>query len=296
MYIVGIDIGGTAIKCGLIDNGKVVAKEFVKTEPHDVMNGVKKAFGLLLEKNKISPKDVEKIGVGVPGIIDNGVVLHSANLDLANVDIKKEMAKITGIPCETRNDGDMATLAEYNFGAGVGTKNMLMLTLGTGVGGGIIIDGKLYNANGSSELGHIPFVYGGEKCGCGGSGCVERYISCSALIRLANKYMDSKATSLKGIQNLQVSDIDSAFVSGDSVAIDVVEDYTSKLAVALSGYCNMFRPEMIVIGGGMTHAPHIVDRAIEKLASLNYGYKNAPKVKVTLAKLGNLAGILGAVI
>lgn len=294
MYTVGIDIGGTAIKCGLIDNGKVIAKEFVKTEPQDVMSGVKKAFGLLLEKNKISPKEIEKIGVGVPGIIENSVILYSANLNLTGVDIKKEMAKITSIPCYIRNDGDMATLAEYTFGAGMGTKNMLMLTLGTGVGGGIIVDGKLYSGQVTSELGHIPFIYDGEECGCGGRGCVERYISCSALTRLAYKYMKNKITSLNGIQNLQVSDIDSAFIDGDSVATEVVEDYTSKLAVALSGYCNMFRPEKIVIGGGMTHAPHIVSRAIDKLDSLNYGYKNAPKVEVTLAKLGNLAGILGA--
>ncbi len=296
MYRIGIDVGGTAIKCGLIDVDKIICREFVKTDPQDVIGGVKNVLEKVLSSSKVEPKDIERIVVGVPGISKDGVILYSANVKLEGVDVKKEMSKFTDIPVDVRNDGDMATLAEYTLGAGKGTKNMLMLTLGTGVGGGIVVDGKLYSGQITSELGHIPFIYGGEACGCGGHGCVERYISCSALIRLAKSKMKDRETSLKNIEDLHASDIDVAYMNGDDVAVCVVEEYASKLATALCGYCNILSPDVIVIGGGIVHAPHIIECAIEKLKQMNYGYKNAPKVEVRLASLGNLAGILGAIV
>lgn len=296
MYRIGIDIGGTAIKCGLIESNKVVCKEFVKTNPDDVISGIKKSLENVLNAGKISPDSIEKIVIGVPGIIENGIVLYSANVKLAGIDLRKEISKFTSIPVDVRNDGDMATLAEYVLGVGRGYKNMIMLTLGTGVGGGIIIDGKLYSGPATSELGHIPFIYGGEPCGCGGSGCVERYVSCSALIRLAKEIMQGNSTPLSDIANLQVSDIDKMYTQGDPIAIKIVEEYSNRLATALAGYSNIFRPGLIVIGGGMTHAPNIINCAIEKLKQMNYGYKNAPSVDIKIASLGNLAGILGAVI
>lgn len=299
MYIIGIDIGGTTTKAGLIKDNKIIDKVDIKTDRNDVMRGVAKVMHEIMSKGNVKPTEIKGISLGCPGIVKNGIVLSSANLNLKNVNLYDEMSKITSLPVYVKNDGDMATLAEYRLGAGVGSNNMVMLIFGTGVGGGIITSGFLYEGQGgSAELGHIPFVYGGLICGCGNRGCMERYVSCMALSALAKDMLDTGEKSiLENKDIIPASEIDRAYMLGDEVASRIVEEYSSRLAQAFIAYCNIFRPDVIVVGGGLTHAPNIIAKAIEKAEKLDYGYMGAPRVDIRLATLGGDAGILaGAVL
>ncbi len=299
MYTIGIDIGGTTTKAGLIKDNKIIDRVDIKTDKNDVMKGVAKVMHEIMSNGNIKPSEIKGISLGCPGIIQNGVVLSSANLNLKGVNLYDEMAKITSLPVFVKNDGDMATLAEYHLGAGKGSNNMIMLIFGTGVGGGIVINGRLYEGQGgSAELGHIPFVYGGEECGCGNRGCMERYVSCTSLSTLAKEMLGTSEKSiLESKDIIPASEIDRAYMLGDEVAGRIVEEYSSRLAQAFTAYCNIFRPDVIVVGGGLTHAPNIIARAIEKAEKLDYGYRGAPKVDIRVASLGGDAGILaGAVL
>lgn len=299
MYIIGIDIGGSTIKAGLIKDNKILDRVDTKTDRNDVMKGVAKVMHEVMSRGNVKPTEVKGISLGCPGIIKNGIVLSSANLNLKDCNLYEEMAKITSLPVYVKNDGDMATLAEYHLGAGVGSNNMVMLIFGTGVGGGIITSGFLYEGQGgSAELGHIPLVYGGLECGCGNRGCMEKYVSCMALSALAKDMLkDGEKSMLENKDIIPASEIDRAYMLGDEVAGKIVEEYSNKLSQCFMAYCNIFRPDVIVVGGGLTHAPNIIARAIEKAEKLNYGYIGAPKVDIRLATLGGDAGILaGAVL
>lgn len=298
MYTIGVDIGGTTVKAGLIDGDKVISKVSTKTIVDNVMKCVSKLIGQLLSENKLKTTDIKGISLGCPGIMSRGVIISSANLKLSNCNLLEEMAKITSLPVIAKNDGDMATIAEYKMGAGKGSSNMVMLIFGTGLGGGIIIDGKPYEGlGGAGEVGHIPFVYNGKPCGCGNRGCIERYVSCIALSDLAKEKLSEGKTSTIEYQDIiNASSIEKAYLEGDEVAKDIVEEYTDRLVQTFTAISNIFRPDIIVVGGGLVHAPKIVDIAIEKTKAIDYGYKGAPAVEIKVAALGSDAGILAAAV
>ncbi|MBE5739072.1 MAG: ROK family protein [Clostridiales bacterium] len=299
MYVIGIDIGGTTVKAGLIDGTKIISKLSAKTDTEHVMKVVAKVLKELMAENNVKASDIKGISLGCPGILRQGVVLLSANLKLSNCNLLDEMEKITSLPVIVKNDGDMAAIAEYGLGVGKGSTNMVMLTFGTGMGGGIILGGKLYEGQGGAgEVGHIPLVYGGKECGCGNKGCMERYVSCAALSDLAKEMLsEGRESILVKEDKIQASDIEKAYLAGDEVAKDIVEEYTNRLVYAFTAYSNIFRPDTIVVGGGLVHAPEIVNLAIEKAKAIGYGYKGAPPVDIKIASLGNDAGILaGAVL
>ncbi len=299
MFTIGIDIGGTTVKAGLIDGTTIVDRQVLKTDALDAIGEVKKVIKDIMNKNKISSKDIKGISIACPGIVKDGVVYASANLCLEKCNIYDEMAKFTSLPVIVKNDADMATIAECKLGAGKGSDNMILLTIGTGIGGGIIIGGKLYEGKGGAgELGHIPFIYGGKPCGCGNRGCIEKYASCIALTELAKEMVESNGgTSLTISDCERASEIEKHYLLGDSVAVAIVEEYTDRLVQALTAYCNIFRPDKIVLGGGIVNAPQIISVAIDKLKRLDYGYKNGFPVDVIVASLGNDAGMLaGAVL
>ena len=167
MYLLGVDIGGTNLKVGLIKNKKIIDKIVVPTNKENVISQIEEIIGGLLSLHKLTAKDILRMGVGCPGIVVKGKVLNSANLNFQNCELQKILSKDLKIKTFVKNDADMATLGEYALGAGKGVENLIMLTIGTGVGGGIILSGNLYEGNGAGEFGHVTLYKDGIKCNCG---------------------------------------------------------------------------------------------------------------------------------
>ena len=292
-YAVGIDLGGTFIKGGVTDDlGNMIVYDKAATEAEKgdkaVSKNISKLSLDLLKTAHMTASDVRGIGMGVPGMIDseNGEVVYANNLMWSHFKISDAVNKQTGLKVMISNDANVAALGEAKFGEGRGCKNTVMLTLGTGVGGGIVLDGKLYegNASAGAELGHMVIVKDGLRCSCGRRGCLEAYASASALVRdtkrALQQHPESKMNEAKEIDGTTAF----RYKDCDPYAKDVLDRYFGYLACGIIDYANIFRPEK----EGLT-APlqKIVDEEI-------YGGSMGPAVKITTAKLGNKAGILGA--
>ena len=308
MIAIGIDIGGTSIKGAAVDsNGRVYetfSMPFVKGEPGDVT--VKKLASIV--KEYIASFDLDKkiagIGIGCPGTLDikNGVVNYSNNLGWNNLPLVDIMHEQLPYPIRLTNDANAASLGEAKFGAGKAFETIIMLTLGTGVGGGIIIGGKLFEGNEGKggELGHSVIVVDGEPCTCGRKGCLEAYASATALIRDAKKAMRSNKRSLMW----KISpDIDlvggrvpfEAAKQGDPTALAVIDNYVKYLGEGILNFCNIFRPNVVVLSGGLANAgAFLFDKVNKYVEERYYGYKSTPAVKVVPAELGYDSGKIGA--
>ena len=307
MIAIGIDIGGMSIKGAAVDsNGRVYEKfsmPFVKGEPGeetirklaDIVKEYIAANGL---ENKISG-----IGLGSPGTLDvkNGIVNYANNLGWENLHVADIFHEVLPYPVRLTNDANAASLGEAKYGAGKSYDNIIMLTLGTGVGGGIIINGKLYEGNEGkgAELGHSVIVVDGEQCTCGRKGCLETYASATALIRETKKAMLSNRRSLMW---KVCPDIDlvsgkvpfEAAKQGDKVAINVLDNYIKYLGEGILNFCNIFRPNVVVLSGGIANAgDYLFDRVNKYIKDRNYGYKMTPEVKVVPAELGYDSGKIG---
>ena len=296
MYLIGIDIGGTNLKIGLIKDEEIIDKIEQPTNSFDLIRQLVSVTFELVEKNNLKMQDITAIGVGCPGIIINGKVLESANLKLFDCDLQNILKESFKVPVIVKNDADMATLAENKLGAGVGSQNMLLLTIGTGVGGGIVINGQLYEGNGGAgELGHITYVKNGIPCNCGRDGCYEKYVSAKALSDRALKIMEEMENTIPvdETNTVHASVLSQKYDEGDKCAIRIVNEYVEDFANLVMSLCNNFRPEKIVIGGGITYAPNIIYMMAEYCKMYNYGYKGSPAVRIVKASLGNEAGILG---
>lgn len=307
MNILGIDVGGTSIKGAIVnDKGKVLTERFsfpiVKDEnQEDTINRLVIFVKEYLDK--ISVK-VDGIGMGVPGSLDTteGSVIFSNNLKWKDLEIVKMFKKSFDLPIKISNDANVAALGEAKFGAGKKYKNIVMITLGTGVGSGIVIDGKLYEGtNGKgAELGHTTLVYNGLECSCGRRGCLEMYASATALIRQTREAMErNKFTKMwDGIKDLSEVDGRTAFEwakLGDKVAEDVVARYVSYLSEGLLSMCNVFRPECIVLSGGIANqGKNLTDKVKKYMSAQSYGYPFSPKTEIAIANLGYNSGIIGA--
>ncbi|MBE5755048.1 MAG: ROK family protein, partial [Clostridiales bacterium] len=233
-----------------------------------------------------------------------GVVEFSSNLKWNKMPVGKILSEQLGMPVKVCNDANVATYGEAIYGAGKKYNTVIMLTLGTGVGGGIVIDKKLYEGNGSKagEVGHTTLVLGGEKCNCGRSGCCEAYVSASALIRDTKRAMleDDKslmwqvAKSLDGVDGTTACECAKL---GDKTAIKVYDNYANYLAETIMNFCNIFRPEAIILGGGISNHGKFLFEKVRKICKKNYyGYKGTPEVKIVCARLKNDAGVIGAAI
>ena len=289
MYTIGVDIGGTNIKVGIIDDDEIIDKIVVPTNAFDLIMQICNLIDTIMDKNNINISQVVGIGVGCPGIVKDGIIVESANLQLHNVPLKDILLEKYSTSVIVKNDGDMATLGEFYLASDV--KNMILLTIGTGVGGGIILNGKLYEGgNGYSEFGHTTLFCNGKTCNCGRRGCLEQYVSYKALLNLAKeKYRDTIP-----YDDLSAEMIYERYKRQESKAIDIIEEYTDYLAEGVLNYCNIFRPDRIVIGGGISYVPEIIEIVKNKCYKQNYGYKNSDKVEIIPAKLKNDAGIMGA--
>ena len=308
MIAIGIDIGGMSIKGAAVDsNGRVYEKfsmPFVKGEPGE--ETIRKLADIVKEyiaANGLENK-IAGIGLGSPGTLDieHGIVNYANNLGWENLHVADIFHEVLPYPVRLTNDANAASLGEAKYGAGKSYNNIIMLTLGTGVGGGIIINGKLYEGNEGkgAELGHSVIVVDGEQCTCGRKGCLETYASATALIRETKKAMVSNRRSLMW---KVCPDIDlvsgkvpfEAAKQGDKAAINVLDNYIKYLGEGILNFCNIFRPNVVVLSGGIANAgDYLFDRVNKYIKDRNYGYKMTPEVKVVPAELGYDSGKIGA--
>lgn len=295
MYIIGVDVGGTNIKAGLLFNGEIIGRIVDPTNTFDLVKQINNLVKRLLEENSLTLSDVSGVGVGFPGIVIDGKIMDSANIGLKEFHLQTILAEQLGVNVKVINDGSLAILGEWKYGNGENLNNLVMITIGTGIGGGIIANGKLYEGNGGGELGHITFVKNGIPCGCGRNGCVEKYISYSALCGraelLMNKMNHNIIVSEKGIT---ANDLMNAYKNGDECAKIILDEYVEDLSEGILNYCNIFRPDRLLIGGGLSYSEDIIKKVILKCKEKDFGYKGAPAVEIVPAKLKNDAGLLGA--
>ncbi|MBQ8407004.1 MAG: ROK family protein [Clostridia bacterium] len=306
-FYVGIDLGGTFIKGGIVDSeGNVLIKDKTPTESEfgadRVAENVAKLVHGLLERLNMTKNDVVGIGMGVPGMIDSeqGVVIYSNNLRGEHFAIGGEVEKMTGLKVKIANDANVAALGEVVFGGAKNKKNVILLTLGTGVGGGIVADGKLIEGNkgAGAELGHAVIIAGGEQCTCGRKGCLEAYASATALIRDTKREMlQNPQSKMWEVGSLDKVDGETAFKyqAEDKSAKKVVDTYIERLAFGVTNFANIFRPEVVLLGGGVSAEGDNLVKPVQAIVDREiFAGDKGPGVKVDTAKLKNSAGILGA--
>ena len=307
---IGVDIGGMSLKAGPVtEEGKILFKD---TEPTNCKETGKEGFlkdikNLILRViNKIDKNlyEIKGIGFGMPGFVSPSKVIveYSPNLFLEDVHLGEYLQDLN-IPCFISNDANVAALAEAKFGAGKDFKNVILLTLGTGVGGGVIIDGKLFEGvdGKGTELGHATIMIGGDLCNCGRKGCYERYASATALLNQTKQAMEEHKESkmwdyCKGdIKNVSGLTSFECAKAGDKTAIDVVNRYVMYVSEGILNYLNIFRPNAVLIGGGISNQGDYFINMIKKyVKDANYGFVRAPEVEILTASLKNDAGIIGA--
>lgn len=308
MYTIGIDIGGMSIKFGIVDkNGEIFIQSRVKTAKsaidgvNDIINEIKR---LLLENN-LSVSDINGIGIGCPGAVDSekGIMDVLPNLGWESVAIADILKEHFDLPVKISNDANVAALGEAIYGVAKDYNDCVMFTLGTGVGGGIIINKKLVEGGWSrgAELGHVTLVLDGEQCTCGRKGCIERYVSATALIEQTKKAMIAdKASKMWEFVQGDIEKVDgkTAFECsklGDKSAEKVRDTYVMYLAESMMSMFNIFRPEAFILGGGVSaQGEYLIERLKKYCEKYSYGYHHAPKTEILEAKLGNNAGIIGA--
>ena len=308
MYYIGIDLGGTNIAVGIVTKeGEILKKTSVPARaerPFDqIFADMADCIRRLLSETGISESEIASIGIGTPGCIDTekGILIFAGNFKYGkNVDYRAEMAKHFDIPVYIGNDANVAALAEVRAGAAKGVKNAVMITLGTGVGGGIIIDGKIFEGaySAAGELGHIVLVSDGEPCSCGRKGCWEAYASVTALVRQTKAAMLENPASLMNKPPMEQVSGRTAFDAakkGDKAALAVVDRYQEYITEGLADMVNIFSPEIIVVGGGISkEGDYLLDPVREKIKSRVFGVGLLPERKIVPAALGNDAGLIGA--
>lgn len=302
-FCFGVDVGGTSVKMGLFDmEGTVLDKWEIPTRTEnngsEILPDIAAAVKNKMQEKSIDKADVTGIGVGVPGPVDaEGVVHVAVNLGWGVTNLKKILEELTGMHVEAGNDANVAALGEMWKGGGVGHKNLVAVTLGTGVGGGIIVNGQiLAGATGAGgEIGHIH-VEDEETvaCNCGNKGCLEQYASATGIVNLANKKLAETAEDTVLRQSeVSAKTVFDAVKAGDKVAREIAEEFGEYLGKALASIAGVVNPEIFVIGGGVSKAGNVVLEFIEKYYR-PYVFQGSRDVIFALATLGNDAGIYGA--
>jgi len=297
-FIVGLDLGGTNIKIGLVNQqGRILRKKALATTNFRDKNQLIAAFVNLVKQfileEKLRKNNILGLGMGLPGPIDSkrGIVHFFPNIPgWNNVPLKRIMENRLNLPTFVDNDVNLITLAEWKYGAGRGVNNMVCLTLGTGVGGGIIIEGRLYRGSSltAGEIGHIPINEDGPLCNCGGRGCLERYVGNRYILQYARKRLKNKRLTLEELTRLAKN--------GNHIAIDIWQITGRRIGVALAGLVNVLNPSRIVIGGGISDAGRVLFSEVSRTLKRRAMPQQAKCVKVLKAKLGSDAGIIGALI
>ncbi|WP_350344191.1 ROK family protein [Proteinivorax tanatarense] len=304
---IGIDIGGTNIACGLVEEGQILYKTSLATNASEgkesVFNSIFKAVQMVLDNTETTIKQIAGIGVGVPGMVDmdTGVVKLAPNLYWEYVPVKEILEKKFKVPVVVDNDANAAALGEVLSGAGKGNKDVVCITIGTGIGAGLIINGKIHHgkSGGAGEFGHTIVNEKGPLCNCGSRGCLETLTSATAIVNKGKDILQQESDSIlkdcivEG-QPLGAKEIFLAAQKGDKWCKEVIEESCKHLGMALANVVNLLNPEQIIVGGGVSQAGEALFRPLKKWVnyySLDILNKD---LSVDPAELGNDAGIIGA--
>lgn len=309
MMNIGIDVGGMTIKSGIVDeNCNIIETLIIPTEVEKgfekIAQNMVDMINNIVKKAKLTLNDIDTIGVGIPGVADeNGKIHFATNLYWADVDLGKILRD--NFPSQkiyVENDATVACVAEYSFGSIKGVKNAIMLTLGTGVGGGIIINGEKYSgSNGiGSEIGHMVINNGDNfyECSCGNNGCFETYCSALAIIKYAQKLLEDGAYSEK-LKDMKKEDITAKLIfegyeEKDELCVKVVDRFIDNLSIGIANLINIFAPEFITLGGGVANSYNLYIDELYKKVQEKIIFKKLPFARIVKAQLGNDAGIIGA--
>lgn len=308
-YYVGIDLGGTNIVAGVVDEEyNIIAKASVKTNcprpEKEIADDMAKTALQAVKNAGLTIDDIEWIGVGTPGIANSstGVIERANNLGFFNTPMVKYISESIDKPVFIENDANAAAYGEYVAGAAKGARNAVCITLGTGVGGGIIVDGKIYAGSNfaGAEIGHTVIEVDGAQCSCGRKGCFEAYSSATGLIRMSKEAMAqfpesimNKMAEEKGKVTARTSF--DAMRAGDKAAKDVVDKYIKYLAAGITNTINIFQPDVLCIGGGVCNEGDPLLLPVKALVEKeDFANKSEKRTEVVIAKLGNDAGIIGA--
>jgi len=307
-YVIGIDLGGTNLRTGLVDrNGKIHHRLSIKTEnnadPQTISNQIFYLIDEIINVGaglKPAPPNIIGVGLGSPGLVDKKgeTILFSPNLPLwRNIPIKRMVSERFSVPCVLENDANAAAWGEKWVGAGKEADSLVMLTLGTGIGGGIIINNKLWRGvnNVAAEIGHMVIQMDGPKCSCGNYGCIEAYASATSMVRRFKESLKSGVpSSLKDAGEITAKMINDAAFQGDKASLDIIKETGHYLGVALVNIMHVLNPEVIVLTGGMIGSGDLLMNPIKQVIKEKAFEASAKETKIVFSQLGNDAGIIGA--
>lgn len=308
-YYVGIDLGGTNIVAGVVDEDyNIIAKASTKTNcprpEKEIADDMAKMALQAVKNAELTIDDVEWIGIGTPGIANSstGVIERASNLGFENTPMVKYIQETIDKPVFIENDANAAAYGEYVAGAAKGAKNAVCITLGTGVGGGIIVDGKIYAGSNfaGAEIGHTVIEVDGAQCSCGRKGCFEAYSSATGLIRMSKEAMEACPDSIMNKMAEEKGKVTArtsfdAMRAGDKTAKDVVDKYIKYLAAGITNTINIFQPDVLCIGGGVCNEGDPLLLPVKALVKEeDFARNSEKKTEIVIAKLGNDAGIIGA--
>ena len=309
-YFIGIDIGGTKILTALADNeGKIITKAHNPTEADQgrdvIIDNIKSTIDRVIDNSKVKKEEIVKIGLGTPGPLDlkNGRIIENSNLSWSDVPIVKILEKTTGIPVILENDANAAGLGEKFFGAGRGANNIVYITISTGIGGGVIIDNKIFHGKGNAaEIGHMTLIPDSKfQCGCGNYGCFEAVASGTAIAKRGKEIIKENKTGLiyeYSEGNIDLVDaplIAAAAREGDQDAIEIFKLTGRLLGVGIANVLNLFDPEIIVLGGGVMHAEDLFMDELKNSLRKRALKSNLKNLQIKNAKLGKNTGVKGAI-
>ena len=304
-YYIGIDSGGTNIVAGVVDeNYQILTKASVKTNlprpEQEIAADMAAVARQAAEEAGLSLDQIEWVGVGTPGIANSatGIIEYSNNLGFCNTPMVQYLEEALGRPAFIENDANAAAYGEYVAGAAKGAKHAVCITLGTGVGGGIIIDGKIYCGSnfGGAEIGHTVIDVNGPMCSCGRKGCFEVFSSATGLIRMTKEALAAHPESaMKDEERITGRTAFNYMRAGDETAKQVVDDYIRYLAAGITNTINIFQPDVLCIGGGVCNEGDPLLLPMKEIVKKEVYTRNSPKnTEIVIAKLGNDAGIIGA--
>jgi glucokinase len=309
-FIIGIDIGGTAIKSGVFDKStnKFVARKEIKTQAFlgkkEIIKDIRELIKSMISEKNIQITDVIGIGVGSPGIIKDNVVNNAFNFKNWNrTNIKTELQKTFKTDIKSDNDVNIAALGEKYFGAGKKFSNFIMLTLGTGIGGGIIINDNLYTGIGGAagEIGHIKLEKNGRKCSCGAQGCFEAYASATGILTTIYQELKGNKTTIfhklteNNINLLEAKHLFDACRLADKFALKILDKWVAYLSIGIANCINFFNPEAIIIGGGLSKSFKVFEKKLKNALRFNALPIPLKSCKIKKAELLNNAGIYGTI-
>ena len=303
-YAIGIDLGGTNVKYALIDNEGVfhfdgILPSMAEVSAEAVIGQLAEAVSQVKKVAALNGIDLKGVGIGTPGIVDETgrvVVGGAENIrGWENIALAGRLEEISGLPVRMGNDANLMGLGETVFGAGRGASDVVFITVGTGIGGAVVIGGKLFAgyAGRGTELGHVPLIADGEKCACGSVGCLEHYASASALVRRFCDRMkrESPAFDPGNVHGKYIVDL---YRQGDAVAVESLDEHCDFLGHGIAGFINIFSPQKVVIGGGLSQAGEFYISKVRE-AAMKYSMRDcAVNTEIVAAELGNRAGCLGA--